>query len=354
MITTLKVLNSVTALGTDVSVGADGILNIAGGAVADAYNVRNVSINTSVAETAGIITITPTTVTASLPYAFYISGFSKSTGLPKTMNVSFTSSPSPSATTISAQAIAIINADTDFSVTAAGSATIVLTSTAGYPLFTVGGSSDALTSTGNESAQTITTTLTATNGTVGVIGAGLGSSLQAKYAYAAAGNALIYNELANLVTTSYYTEIVIDYLGTGYSGSGAFRGEISTNQAVVLVAYGTSAQGANAASSSATTNYSDLLGIYGTVVGLQAGYRVVGALITGTAGALSGQTQTVTLGSLATTDGIIPGDYLVSVTTPVISRVIGVLTNTTYVSSNATVLTSTSTINGFKWRPLPL
>jgi hypothetical protein len=353
MISTLKVLNTVTALGTDVSVGADGILNIAGGAVADAYNVRNVSINTSVAETAGIITITPTTVTASLPYAFYISGFSKSTGLPKTMNVSFTSSPSPSATTISAQAIAIINADTDFSVTAAGSATIVLTSTAGYPLFTVGGSSDALTSTGNESAQTITTTLTATNGTVGVIGAGLGSSLQAKYAYAAAGNALIYNELANLTTTSYYTEIVIDYLGTGYSGSGAFRGEISTNQAVVLVLFGTTAQSAGATT---TPNYSDLLGAYGTVVGLQAGYRVVGALMTA-ATATSTNTsgvQTLNSGGLGTVNGVIGGDYIVSVSTPVVHKVISTLTENTYLASTTTSLTTSSTLNSFKWRNLPL
>ena len=356
MISTLKVLNTVTTLGTDVSVGSDGILNIANGAIADAYNVRNVAINTSVAEVAGVITITPTAV-ASATYTFYISGFSKSTTLPKTMNVSFAASASASATTISDQAKAIINADSDFSVTAnaIGSATIVLTSTTGFPLFTVGGTSAAIASNSGASATTIFTNLSAANtggsNASGVIGAGLGSSLQAKYAYAAAGNALIYSELANLTPTSYYTEVVIDYLGTGYSGSGAFRGEISTNQAVVLVLFGTTAQSAG---STSTPNYNDLLGTYGTVTGLQAGYRVTGALITGTAGALSGQTQTVTSGVLATTDGIISGDYLVSVTTPVISRVISVLTNTTYVSSNTTVLTSSSTINGFKWRPLPL
>lgn len=355
MISTLKVLNTVTTLGTDVSVGADGILNIAGGAVADAYNVRNVSINTSVAEVAGVITITPTAV-ASTPYSFYISAFSKSTGLPKTMLVSFSSAASTDATAISNQARAIINADTDLSVVATGTATVVLTSTTGYPMFSVGGTTASANTQATASIATIANNIQATVTTAGVIGAGLGSLLQTKYAYAAAGNALIYNELANLTTTSYYTEIVIDYLGTGYSGSGAFRGEISTNQAVVLVLFGTSAQGTGAASTSTTPNYSDLLGAYGTVVGLQAGYRVLGSALTSaiTAGALNSTTQVQTVtGTLSSVD-VVGGDYLVSISTPVISKVLGTLSSTTYVSSNTTALTSGSLLNLFKWRSLPL
>jgi hypothetical protein len=354
MISTLKVLNTVTTLGTDVSVGSDGILNIANGAIADAYNVRNVAINTSVAETAGVITITPSAV-ASATYTFYISGFSKSTTLPKTMNVSFVASASASATTISDQAKAIINADSDFSVTAnaIGSATIILTSTTGFPLFTVGGTSASIASNSGTGATTIFTNLSAANGTTAVIGAGLGSTLQAKYAYAAAGNALIYSELANLTTTSYYTEVVIDYLGTGYSGSSAFRGEISTNQAVVLVLFGTTAQSAG---STSTTNYSDLLGTYGTVTGLQSGYRVVGSALTTaiTAGALNSTTQVQTVAGALSSVDVVGGDYLVSISTPVISKVLGTLSSTTYVSSNTTALTLGSYLNLFKWRALPL
>ena len=347
MISAIKVLNTVTALGTDVSVGSDGIVNIASVATVDAYNVRNVTITAPQAEVAGVITITPTSADNAI-YTFYVNGFSKSTGLPKVVNVSFKSAATATATTISTQAKAIINADTDFSVAATGTATIVLTGATGFPFFTTRGTSAVVDSYSSAGATTIFTNLSAANGTAGKAAKGTVALLQNKYAYATSGNALTYSDLANLTAGYYYTEVVIDYIITNYSGSGAFKGEISTLEAVVLVKFDT------AATTASTTNYADLLGSYGTITGLAAGYRVVGALITGTAGTLSGATQTVTSGVLATTDGILPGDFLVSVTTPVISRVISVLTNTTYVSSNTTVLTSASTINGFKWRNLPM
>lgn len=348
MIHSVKVLNTVTALGTDVSVDSSGILNMAGVASSDVYNVRNVAINTPVAPVNGVITITPTSAN-STAYFFVVNGFSKATNLPKTITVSFTSAAAATADTISTQAKAIINADSDFTVAATGTSTIVLTSATGFsPEFSVGGAIASITSLGSASATTINTNLSAANGTAGVIAAGTPAILQNKYGYDANSNSMTYSDMANLTTGYYYTEVIIDWLGTGYSGSSAFKGEISTNQTVIFVRFDT------AATTASTTNYNDLLGSYGTITGLQAGYRVTGALITGTAGTLSGATQTVTNGVLATTDGIISGDYLVSVTTPVISRVISVLTNTTYVSSNTTVLTSASTINGFKWRALPL
>jgi hypothetical protein len=362
MISTLKVLNTVTTLGTDVSVGSDGILNIASGAIADAYNVRNVSITTSAAETAGVITITPSAV-AGATYTFYISGFSKSTTLPKTMNVSFVAAAGAPATTVSDQAKAIINADNDFSVTAdaTGSATIVLTSTTGFPLFTLGGTSSSIASTSGSSGVTIVTNLSATNGTIGKFGAGLGSALQAKYAYAAAGNALIYSELANLTTTSYYTEVVIDYLGTGYSGSSAFRGEISTNQAVVLVLFGTTAQGTNTATSATPLNYVDLLGTYGTITGLQAGYRVsisspasTTAAVTVTSGAIALSGGTTTFASL----GGQSGDYIaigatLTANTLDVTKVTGITGAAAGFGTNVTAV-SAAVFKYAAWRNLPL
>jgi hypothetical protein len=95
-------------------------------------------------------------------------------------------------------------------------------------------------------------------------------------------------------------------------------------------------------------------GTYGTITGLSSGYRVVGALMTGTAGALSGVTQTVTSGTLASASDVVAGDYIVSVTTPVVAKVISVASDTTFLSSSTTALTSTSTLNLFKWRALPL
>jgi len=181
MISAIKVLNTVTALGTDVSVGSDGIVNIASVATVDAYNVRNVSINLPAAEVPGVITITPTAANSTV-YTFYVNGFSKSTGLPKVVNVSFTSAAAATATTISTQAKAIINADTDFSVAATGTATIVLTGATGFPFFTTGGTSAVVDSYSSASATTIFTNLSAANGTAGVAAKGTVALLQAKYA----------------------------------------------------------------------------------------------------------------------------------------------------------------------------
>ena len=319
MISAIKVLNTVTTLGTDVSVGTDGIVNIASVATVDAYNVRSVTINLPAAEVPGVITITPTAANSTV-YTFYVNGFSKSTGLPKVVNVSFTSAAAATATTISTQAKAIINADTDFSVAATGTATIVLTGATGFPFFTTGGTSAVVDSYSSVTA-TIFANLSAANGTAGVAAKGTVALLQNKYAYATSGNALTYSDLANLTAGYYYTEVVIDYISTNYSGSGAFKGEISTLEAVVLVKFDT---GATTAS---TTNYADLLGSYGTITGLAAGYRVVGSALTSaiTAGALNSTTQVQTIAgttvttSLATLD-VVSGDYLVSISTPVISK----------------------------------
>ena len=350
MISAIKVLNSVTALGTDVSVGSDGIVNIASVATVDAYNVRGVSITVPRTEDSGVVTVTPNAAD-SLPYTFYINAFSMTTGLPKVINVSFNSGAGATATSISNQARAIINADTDLSVVASGTTTIVLTAKATQPFFVVGGTTANVDSYSSAGATTIATNLSAANGTAGRAVRGSVAYLQNKYAYSANGNALTQSELALLTSGFFYTEVVIDYISTTPSGSGAFKGEISTLQAVVLVR-------ANADGSSTvftTTNYADLLGSYGTITGLAAGYRVEGAALTSaiTAGALNSTTQVQTVtGALSSVD-VVGGDYLVSVSTPVISKVLGVLSSTTYVSSNTTALTSGSTLNVFRWRNLP-
>lgn len=349
MIQAVKVLNTVTAFGTDVSVDSSGILNIAGVAATDVYNVRNVLITTPVAAVAGVVTITPTAAN-STAYTFYISGFSKSTGLAKVMQVSFTSAASATATTITTQAKAIINADTDFSVAATGTATIILTSATGYsPEFVVGGSLASVTSLGGDT-QTIFTNLSAVNGTVGVQAVGTPALLQAQYGYDSNSNTMTYADMANLTTGYYYTTIEIDWISTAYTGSSAFKGEISTNKTVVFVQQGT------VAGTVATANYNDLLGTYGTVTGLQAGYRVVGALMTA-ATATSTNTsgvQTLNSGGLGTVNGVIGGDYIVSVSTPVVHKVISTLTENTYLASTTTTLTASSPLNSFKWRALPL
>jgi hypothetical protein len=294
MISAIKVLNTVTALGTDVSVGSNGIVNIASAASADAYNVRGVSVTVPQTEVLGVVTVTPTAANNTV-YTFYVNAFSMTTGLPKVVNVSFTSAATADATTISNQARAIINADTDLSVIASGTSTIVLTAKATQPFFVVGGTTANIDSYSSAGATTIATNLSAVNGTAGRAVRGSVAYLQNKYAYAAAGNALNYNELALLTSGFFYTEVVIDYISTTPSGSGAFKGEISTLQAVVLVR----ANSDGSSSVFTTTNYADLLGSYGTITGLAAGYRVEAIPYTAasvTAG-ISGTIMTVTVGS---------------------------------------------------------
>ena len=348
MISAIKVLNSVTALGTDVSVGSDGIVNIASVATVDAYNLRGVSVTVPQTEVSGVVTITPTAASLTV-YNFYINAFSLTTGLPKVLNVSFTSASGADATTISNQARAIINADTDLSVIASGTATIVLTAKATQPFFVVGGLLANVDSYSSQTA-TIATNLSAANGTAGRAVRGSVAYLQNKYAYSAAGNALNYNELALLTSGFFYTEVVISYITTTPSGSGAFKGEISTLETVVLVRANTD----GSSSVFTTTNYADLLGSYGTIPALAAGYRAVISAPATTTAAVTVTTGAIALsGGAATfaTLGAQSGDYIV------IGTDITAITGITGLTAGFGTLTTAVSAAVFKfsaWRNLPV
>lgn len=357
MISTIKLLSTVTALGTDVAVGTDGLINVAGGVSFPARAITDVTINTSYAETAGVITITPT-VSDSTTYTWYINGYSRSTGLPKTMIVSVTTAVGTSATLYGNQVRTVINADTDFSVAATGTSTIILTGKTGFPYFVVGGALASLTSVGSATA-TVSTGMSANNGTAGVIAQGTGALLQAKYGYSANSNALDFDNLSSMVATSYYTEVIISYLDNNI-GNGVFNQTTATKQAVVLVLYGTSAQGANTFSSSTTANYSDLFGTYGTITGLAAGYAVTisapattTAVITTATGAIAlagGSTTFASLGSQS-------GDYvyIAADTTTNTGSVAKVLSLTAKDAGLTDVLTTVAgaIFKYAKWRSLP-
>ena len=349
MISAIKVLNSVTALGTDVSVGSDGIVNIASVETVDAYNVRGVSVTVPQTEVLGIVTITPTPASLT-EYNFYINAFSLSTGLPKVLNVSFTSASGADATTISNQARAIINADTDLSVIASGTATIVLTAKVSQPFFVVGGLLANVDSYSSAGATTIATNLSAANGTAGRAVRGSVAYLQNKYAYSANGNTLTQSELALLTPGFFYTEVVINYITTTPSGSGAFKGEISTLEAVVLVKANTD----GSSSVFTTTNYADLLGSYGTIPALAAGYRAVISAPATTTAAVTVTTGAIALsGGAATfaTLGAQSGDYIV------IGTDITAITGITGLTAGFGTLTTAAAAAVFKfsaWRNLPV
>lgn len=349
MISAIKVLNSVTALGTDVSVGSDGIVNIASVATVDAYNVRGASITVPQTEVSGVVTITPTPANNTV-YTFYVNAFSMSTGLPKVVNVSFTSAAAADATSISNQARAIINADTDLSVIASGTTTIVLTAKATQPFFVAGGATANVDSYSSAGATTIAANLSAANGTAGRAVRGSVAYLQNKYAYSANGNALVQSELALLTSGFFYTEVVIDYISTTPSGSGAFKGEISTLQAVVLVRANTD----GSSTSFTTTNYADLLGSYGTIPALAAGYRAVISAPATTTAAVTVTTGAIALsGGAATfaTLGAQSGDYIVIGSD--VTAITGI-TGLTAAFGTLTTAVGAATFKYAAWRNLPV
>ena len=356
MISAIKVLNSVTALGTDVSVGSDGIVNIASVETVDAYNLRGVSVTVPQTEQLGVVTVTPTEYNLT-QYTFYINAFSMSTGLPKVINVSFVSSSGATPTSISNQARAIINADADLSVIASGTTTIVLTAKPTQPFFVVGGtvanidsysSASATTIFSGASGGSIVALLSAANGIAGRAVKGSVAYLQNKYAYSANGNALNYNELALLTSGFFYTEVVVNYITTTPSGSGAFKGEFSTLEAVVLVRANTD----GSSTAFTTTNYADLLGSYGTITGLAAGYRVSGIPYTAASitASISGTIMTVTVGSglfagLALSGaGVSPNTQIVSQLTGVVGGAGTYLLNVPSTVASITITSGTVTI----------
>lgn len=102
-------------------------------------NIASELNQVKVAEVSQVTTLTPVGTTASIAYGIVIRqwlgtaiGF-KSFPIPITTPATGTIS----ATTISAQFIAAVNANTVIKVTASGSATVVLTADAGYPFFYV-------------------------------------------------------------------------------------------------------------------------------------------------------------------------------------------------------------------------
>jgi hypothetical protein len=154
--------------------------------------------------------------------------------------------------------------------------------------------------------------------------------------------------MANLTTGYYYTEVIIDYIGTAYTGSSAFKGEISTNQTVIFVRFDT------LATTPSTTNYADLLGTFGTVTALAAGYRAVlsspattTAAVTATTGAIALASGAVTFATL----GAQSGDYIVIGTD--ITKITGI-TGLTAGFGTLTTAASAATFKFASWRNLPL
>jgi hypothetical protein len=312
-VTLLNVLNTVTALGVDARVDANGFLSLQGSPAFKTSNIDSVVITPYVAEVAQVSTVTISTVSNNAIYSLSLICNDVNSGMITSVPLTVTSDSTATNTEIAAAFAAAINGMPELSVTATSSTTLVVTAKAGFPIFTLATSDTKL-------------SISTSAGTVGV---GTGTSLISTYpstaGYFSAGG---FNAAASIVATNNYTQVLV-LSRTGGS-------------AVILV-------------NEAATNYPSLLGTFGTLKGLQAGYRVTGVAITGTAGTNTTNVQTMTSGVLGTED-VVAGDYIVgdagSLATNV-RKVISTLSQTTFLTTTATAITGSS-FSVFKWRALPL
>jgi hypothetical protein len=278
-VTLLNVLNTVTALGTDVRVDANGYLNLQGTPAFKTSSISEVVITPYVPEVAQVSTVTIGSTPANALFSLSLICNDVNSGMITSVPFDITSDSSTSTTEIAAAFAAAINGMPELSVTATSTTTLVVTAKAGFPIFTL---------VSNDSKLTVSST-------AGVVGVGTGTSLIAQYPSTAGYyNAGGFSAAANIVATNNYTQVLV----TSTTGSSA----------EILIKYD-------------ATNVGDLLGTYGTITGLKAGYRVTGiaydATVTFT-GSITGTvltaaatvTGTITVGDGLSGTGIAPGTFV--------------------------------------------
>lgn len=311
-VTLLNVLNTVTSLGTDASVDANGYLNLQGTPAFKTSSIDSVVITPYAAEVAQVSTVTIATVTSNALYSLSLICSDVNSGMITSVPLTITSDSTATNTEICDAFRAAINSMPELSVTTSGTSTLVVTAKAGFPTFTL---------STTDSKMTIATS-------AGTVGVGTGTSLISTYPSTAGYfNAGGFTAAANIVATNNYTQVLIS------STTGSF--------AVILVKYD-------------ATNVGDLLGTYGTLTALKAGYRAIlsapattTAAVTVTTGAIALSGGSVTFATL----GAQSGDYIVIGSD--ITKITGV-TGSTAGFGTLTTAASAATFKFAAWRNLPL
>lgn len=318
-ITDIVVLNTVSALGADAAVDANGFLNVVGAADSiKAVRIQNMQIQPFVAETLQVTTVTIGTTTDGATYTLAIQGTNMQTGVTYFNSYSVVAGTGASTTTICDSFRSLIAADPYVNVTASGTTTLILTGKAGFPAFSVLENDPKL---------------SASTGTPAVIGVGLGSSITAKYP------ASSFSAISTIVAAGQYTTVNIEYEDVSAYGEGSALG----NQYKVLTMF----------IREGVTNVATLLGTYGTLTALKQGNRAIisapattTAAVTATTGAIALTLGAATFASLTAQSG----DWIaIGADTTQITGITGAGagfgTNVTAVSA-ATFLFAA-------WRPLP-
>jgi hypothetical protein len=275
----IVVLNTVSALGADASVDANGFLNVVGADSIKASRIQNMQIQPYVAEVARVEVITPTAAN-NATYKFAISGIDITNGLPYYKTFTYLSSGTATRLEIVNAFVSLVNADTKINVTASQTGsnpneTLTLTAKVGFARFSVI-ESDA--------------NLSVSVSTAGTIGVGLGSNIALKYP------ASSFPAIANIAAAGQYTTVTIEHEDvSAYGEASALPNQYKT--LTVFVREG-------------VTNVATLVGNYGTLTALKQGYRAVisapettTAAVTVTTGAIALSGGSVTLASLAAQSG---------------------------------------------------
>lgn len=312
-VTLLNVLNTVTALGTDARVDANGYLSLQGTPAFKTSSIDSVVITPYAAEVPQQTTVTIATDSPNALYSLSLICNDVNSGMITSVPLTITTDSSTNATEICDAFRAAINSMPELSVTASGTSTLVVTAKAGFPTFTL---------------STTDAKMTIVTGTTGVVGVGTGTSLISTYPSTAGYfNAGGFTAASSIVATNNYTQVLV----TSTTGGSA----------VILVKYD-------------ATNVGDLLGTYGTLTALKAGYRAIlsapattTAAVTVTTGAIALAGGSVTFATL----GAQSGDYIV------IGSDITKITGVTGLTAGFGTLTTAASAATFKyaaWRNLPL
>ncbi len=266
LIKSVSVLNTITALGADLSINSDGtitVTNFAGAIPTSA--VKDVTLISPVTAVAGVVTVTPTAANSTL-YKVTINGYNTTYGYPQTVVLTYTTAASgDDATSICNAFRTQLAAQSSFSVVGTGTATLVLTGattvaagTTPYVSFSVAGSLGSVAAASSSgSAVTIYPNISATRTTQSVVGVGSAAILASKYP-ASSNTNLNYAQVSDLVSGSTYVECDINYT-TDDSGIAYSNGQ-NLSELVILM-------------KSDASNIATLASSWGTLAQLALGYK---------------------------------------------------------------------------------
>jgi len=263
----IAVLNTVTALGADLDVNANGntfITNLGFGI--PTRSIIDITSQDPVTAVAGVVTVTPTAANSAI-YSIVINGWDTTSGAQRAVKLVYTTSSSgDTATTICDAWRTALATQTGFSVVGTGTATLIITGATTvanggtpYVTFSVGSTASSVSSaSASGSAVTIGANISATRTTASVDGFGTTAALQQLYPPNSNASGTNYAQISNLTSASTYTQWLITYTTPDVS----FDSANTTNlcQVVVLVKSG-------------VTNFATLSSSWGTLGQLALGYK---------------------------------------------------------------------------------